>query len=195
MNTCQSADCEAEFDISYIRVHGTGRTDPAELCQSHWNEHLANCFDEGFRVPHAMSPVAVQVRFIACNVRDNTSQVYLTGDDDKGVLRIDTNFCQAELLDQLIRRATFPRPSIHHAFLVALSALGSKPKNVIIHDFDNLSGAYIAAVTVGTRQLPAEISVELKVSDAIALSILCGAPLLVHAKLIEKLASSGGLGA
>ncbi len=82
------------------------------------------------------------------------------------------------------------RPGSHHAMALLLDACGAVLLRVVVEECDN-NEVYYTGVTI---EVGGQIKVlDIRPSDALALSHVCKAPFLVKASLLEETDYAGGL--
>lgn len=183
---CDAEDCSVDASMHFTRVEGQGRASRKALCEMHGERLLGEYWASASRFQMPQGPLRVALQAIVYDSRSAISEVYLTGHDGEGLLRICSGYCEGNILERLARLEKFQRPSTHHAFANTISSLGGELSRVVIHDLDETSNVYYAAIVLRPIQAGDEIMVDLRPSDAITLAQISEVPIMVYPTVLEK---------
>jgi len=138
--------------------------------------------------PRAAGPQEAEVVAVMLDPRTSTPAVVLQGKRDGRRLAMSIGPAEATGIAVPLQGVTPPRPLTHDLFLTMFGRLNVAVDRVVIHDLrDNI---YYATVYLKAGGGPMEL--DARPSDAIALAVRAGAPVLVEDRVFDK---SGGDGA
>jgi hypothetical protein len=89
---------------------------------------------------------------------------------------------EAFAIDRRIKGAQVPRPQTHDLLANVVRAMGGRIKEIRIHDLE--AGTFYATLVI--ERDGAEIEVDSRPSDAIALGVADGVPILVDDAVLER---------
>ncbi len=129
--------------------------------------------------------IEMKVRGIAVDATLKTPAVILTDDEEKRYLPIWIGVAEATAIFIHLNETRMPRPMTHDLLKNVIDAMGAKVVKVIINDIDqNTFFARLFLVPPGGGETV--IEVDSRPSDAIALALRMGAPILVAEKVVIK---------
>jgi len=104
----------------------------------------------------------------------------------QGVVEIFIGPAEAQAITMALNQQVPPRPLTHDLMISILRGLNVRLKEVLIHDLrENTYYAWLHLETGDGH----ELSLDSRPSDAIALALRAGTPILVHARLFRQPAS------
>ena len=109
--------------------------------------------------------------------------VLLRPPGDERVLPIHVDPGQAHAIELQLEGLTFPRPLTHDLFKNVMDAIGCNVVRVEVNDL--VDGTFYARFIVAGSD-KSECAVDARPSDAIALALRCGAPIMVDESVMEK---------
>ena len=134
----------------------------------------------------------VRLALVLYDAGKGSSSTYLQGAEEPAWLRIEAAFTEAARLHHLLTRAgRFVRPVTHRAFLDAVEALGGRLEGLLMDGLYEPAGVFFAKLVLRAIHSSGGVLADVRPSDAIALSPLSGAPIMVRGPV---LAAAEGLG-
>lgn len=136
------------------------------------------------RKEHAMSqsdPLEVEVESIVKSRIHGTNVVVLRTKDHAVVLPIWIGDFEANAIAAILQQRTSQRPMTHDLSLQMLAALGGQVERVLISRLDDKVFYAEIELTLGGQQQ----RVDARPSDALALAVRAGAPILVAREVLE----------
>lgn len=131
--------------------------------------------------------VRMEVRGLMLDPTSNAPVVLLRDEAGEAILPIWIGPFEATAISLVIEHQEVPRPMTHDLFMTALRQLGGEVEKVVITDLKE--GTYFAElhVTKGGESLV----LDARPSDAIALALRAGRPILVRRSVLEKAQAMG----
>jgi hypothetical protein len=127
--------------------------------------------------------IEMKVRGIAVDPTLKQPAVILVDADEKRYLPIWIGVAEATAIFIQLNEQTYPRPMTHDLLKSVIEALGAKVMKVVINDIDQSTFfARIFLVPPGGGDVVLEV--DSRPSDAIALALRVGAPILVAEKVV-----------
>jgi hypothetical protein len=126
--------------------------------------------------------VEMEVKGLALDPSSNMPVVILKDPADGRVLPIWIGLFEANAIALKLEGVDPPRPLTHDLFGGILSALGARLASVEINDLSD--GTYHALLHLFLDE--AEVDVDSRPSDAIALALRAGAPILVRESVLDR---------
>src|SRR5438874_4525034 len=132
--------------------------------------------------PKAMGPQEVEVVAVVMDQATHQPTILLQGKRDKRSLAMTIGLAEATGIAVPLQGATPPRPLTHDLFLTLFGRLKVALTRVVITDLRN--DTYYAMIYLTANG--AEMQLDARPSDAIALAIRAKAPVLVEDRVFEK---------
>mgnify|MGYP005851486563 CR=1 FL=1 len=133
-------------------------------------------------VPKASEAQEIEVLGVTLDPASRTPLVLLRGKQDKRELTMGIGPFEAQAIAIPLQKAKLPRPLTHDLIVHLLAKLKATLKKVVIVDLrQNTYYALLYMDFQGT-----ELTADSRPSDAIALALRVGAPILVEEKVFEK---------
>lgn len=132
--------------------------------------------------PKATGPQEVEVMAVAVDARTQTPTVVLQGKRDKRNFAMAIGFAEATGIAVPLQGVTPPRPLTHDLFLTLFSRLKVTLARVVITDLRD--DIYYATLHLSAGG--AELTLDSRPSDAIALAIRAKVPVLVEDRVFDK---------
>ena len=126
--------------------------------------------------------IRMEVKGLVVDPTTNVPMVVLRGDEESYVLPIWVGVFEANAIALQVERIETPRPMTHDLLRAMIQELGGEVLEVAVTDLRE--STFFAHVVV--RQGERDVTVDARPSDAIALALRTGAPIYVHADVIEK---------
>lgn len=130
--------------------------------------------------------VAFDLELLVYDYRpDEPSQLFLR--EIGGNRRLDCliGVFEAAALQRELDGLTAPRPLTHTAMATIIVALGATLERVIVDAVQQQSRIYEAKLQL--RKLPDTIVVDVRISDAVVLAVICKSPIFVSKQVLSKL--------
>ena len=124
----------------------------------------------------------IEVHVTRVVIYNNELIVLLKGDEDTRVLPIHVDPGQAHAIELHLEGLTFPRPLTHDLMKTVIGHLGGRVDRVVVSDL--IDGTFHARLIL--TQNGNEMDVDARPSDAIALALRCGSPILVEEAVMDK---------
>ena len=128
--------------------------------------------------------IEMKVRGIAVDPTLKTPAVILTDDDEKRYLPIWIGVAEATAIFIQLNDQALPRPMTHDLLKNVIEVLGVKLQKVVINDI--YQSTLFARLFLDTGGPKGVLEVDSRPSDAIALALRAGAPILVAEKVVIK---------
>jgi bifunctional DNase/RNase len=126
--------------------------------------------------------VEMKVRGLTLDPMSNMPIIILRDEEDKRQLPIWVGIFEANAIALELEKISTPRPMTHDLLKNVLEALEARVEKVVINDLrDN---TFFALIHLRVRG--AEVTVDSRPSDAIALALRVGAPLFVAEEVVQK---------
>jgi|CXWL01.1.fsa_nt_gi bifunctional DNase/RNase len=129
----------------------------------------------------------MEVRGLMLDPTSNAPVVLLRDEAGEAILPIWIGPFEATAISLVIERQEVPRPMTHDLFMTVLRQLGGEVEKVVITDLKE--GTFFAELHV-TRGDEALV-LDARPSDAIALALRAGRPILVRRSVLEKAQAIG----
>jgi bifunctional DNase/RNase len=128
----------------------------------------------------------MQIYALTIDPNSKMPVVILRSDDDATVLPIWVGAMEAMAISLVLNKETLPRPLTHDLFVTVLGSLGARVKHIEITDYKE--GIYYAILVL---QSPAGSGrIDCRPSDAIALALRAGAPIMVSEAVLRQCAEN-----
>jgi bifunctional DNase/RNase len=190
---CQSAQCEHRATTHLTRKEG--KVNVIHLCETHSQIHAQEQYDYYYTRIGGGAPsrvgnaVEFDIDYLYYNELQDAphGRYYVALIERGGGRRIGFVVGSAEwfALDFELQKYKSPRPLTYHAFASAIAALGGQVKFVEIDRFHQNNSLYEAKLHI--HQMNANVVVDLRPSDALVLTLVCGVPLLVSNAVLAAL--------
>jgi uncharacterized protein len=139
------------------------------------------------RSAQTASEFQVELELLMYDDKTMKSSIYLRERGGQRLLRIDSGYQEATILNTLLTVVSIPRPLTHHAFLNTIRALGGELVRVLIDDVDNATSVFYSKLVIRTRLALSSVLVDSRPSDAIALALVAEAPIMVSPTAMRKI--------
>jgi bifunctional DNase/RNase len=130
----------------------------------------------------ATTRIRMEVKGLVVDPVTSVPMIILRGEDPAYVLPIWVGVFEANAIALQVERIETPRPMTHDLLRAIIQKLGAEVQEVTVTDLRD--STFYASVHV--RRGDEVVSVDARPSDAIALALRAGAPIFVHAEVIEK---------
>jgi uncharacterized protein len=134
------------------------------------------------------SMVPVEVHCVRFDVLNKIPVVLLKDAEQQRFLPIWIGMFEATQIEIALEKVAVPRPMSHDLMKSILTQFGLELKEV--HIYDIIEGTFHAKLLMGREGEPV-IEVDARPSDAIALSLRMGTPILVSEYIIDEAAITG----
>ena len=128
--------------------------------------------------------VEMQLARIIISENDDQQIIVLKEKDGERHFPIVIGLAEAAAIDRRLKKRTTPRPPTHELLASVIEHLGGKVEKVVINDLRDRT--FFALLHI--RQGDKVAQVDSRPSDAIALGIGHGVPILVDEKVLEAVA-------
>ena len=126
--------------------------------------------------------VEMKVRGLTLDPMSNMPIIILRDEEDKRQLPIWVGIFEANAIALELEKISTPRPMTHDLLKNVLEALEARVEKIVVNDLrDN---TFFALIHLRVRG--AEVTVDSRPSDAIALALRVGAPLFVAEEVVQK---------
>jgi uncharacterized protein len=129
--------------------------------------------------------IEMKVRGIAVDATLKTPAVILTDEEEKRYLPIWIGVAEATAIFIHLNETSMPRPMTHDLLKSVIDSLSAKLVKVVINDIDEKT-FFARLFLLPSGGGDAVIEVDSRPSDAIALALRMGAPILVAEKVVIK---------
>lgn len=126
--------------------------------------------------------VEMKVRGLALDPLSNMPIIILRDEDDKRSLPIWVGIFEANAIALELEKITTPRPMTHDLIKSILEALEARVLKVVVNDLRDNTFFAVIHLQLGD----AELTVDSRPSDAIALALRVGAPIFVEEEVVRK---------
>jgi uncharacterized protein len=124
----------------------------------------------------------IEVRVTRVVIYNNELIVLLKGEGEQRVLPIHVDPGQAHAIELHLEGLTFPRPLTHDLMKTVIDHLEGHLDRVVVTDL--VDGTFHARLFL--LRNGKEVDIDARPSDAIALALRCGAPILVEDEVMAK---------
>ncbi len=122
----------------------------------------------------------VRLVLVLYDEANGQSTIFLRDEAGAAALRIQSGHPEAACLHHILTRpGPFPRPTTHDAFLSSVKALGGTLEKVLLDEIDEPTCVFFAKLVLRPSSASGAVLVDVRPSDAIALSLLSGVPIMV----------------
>jgi bifunctional DNase/RNase len=183
---CERCGRSQTFHITTVG-RGGGLSE-AHLCEGCARPVLTTPYPSAPRPAERPAEVRAEVeRVVICETDDHQ---LLTFREVEGERRLSfvLGIFEATVIDRLLRGLASPRPLTHDAWLASLTALGAGVREVCIRD--RRDDTFYAEVRLSHDGRLARV--EVRPSDALALALSAGAPVLIADRLLAEASAPGG---
>ncbi len=126
--------------------------------------------------------VEMKVRGLALDPLSNMPIIILRDEEDKRSLPIWVGIFEANAIALELEKITTPRPMTHDLIKNILGALDARVLKVAVNDLRDNTFFAVISLQLGD----AELTVDSRPSDAIALALRVGAPIFVDEEVVRK---------
>lgn len=141
--------------------------------------------DAALAAPRTAGPQEVEVLAVSMDPRTQVPTVLLRGKRDRRQLAMSIGVAEATGIALPLQGVTPPRPLTHDLFLTLFGRLKVALTRVVITDLKDDVYYAVLHLTVGAS----EMTLDSRPSDAIALAIRAGVPVLVEDRVFDKTGS------
>ncbi len=134
-------------------------------------------------VSQESDPVSVKVGGVQANTLTHSATVLLYAATERLILPIYIGISEAGAISRYLDGASTPRPMTHDLISNLLDVFDGHLEQVIVSDFRDSN--YLALLVI--RRADKEIRVDARPSDAIAVALKQGVPIVVERKVLEAL--------
>lgn len=129
--------------------------------------------------------VEMRVRGLAVDAGSRQPVVILMDATETRFLPIWIGVFEADAILLALEEIKVPRPATHDLMKVLVERLGAKLDRVVIHALDEKTSTYYANLIL-QRPGQAEMEVDARPSDSVALALRLGAPVFVSEEVLAK---------
>lgn len=130
----------------------------------------------------ATAKIRMEVKGLVVDPVTNVPMVILRGEEESYVLPIWVGVFEANAIALQVERIETPRPMTHDLLRAIIQRLGAEVQEVAVTDLRE--STFYASIVL--RHASGSVTVDARPSDAIALALRTGAPIYVHADVVEK---------
>lgn len=130
--------------------------------------------------------VEMKVRGLAVDAGSRQPVVILMDPTETRFLPIWIGVFEADSILLALEQIKVPRPATHDLMKTLVSTLDATLVRVVIHSLEDKSSTYFANLVLQKQGIPAEIEVDARPSDAIALALRLGAPIFVAEDVLSR---------
>ena len=188
---CIVAGCEKEAVVSVHRAWNHRIGQEARVCADHIDGFLNRYYDMqivGDGTPQTTGGAVVfDVEMVLYDERrDKPCQLSLR--EVGGTRRLDCRVgpFEAAAIQWELERLSTPRPLTDRAMVSVMAALGGRLEHVVVHGF--LPEQHIYEAKLYIRQAKEAVVVDVRISDAVILAVICEVPILVSNEVLAHLA-------
>jgi len=189
---CVSPDCNQHAVIHVMEVNKRTIAREYHLCEQHADDYEPfNTVGEQKDLATAALTGGVapfDIRFIVLFDKHEGQGVYLREISGSRRFNLPVGIFEATSIVSALKRVAIPRPLTHAAIALTIDALGGKLEEVIVEELDH-DQRYHAHLRI--RQGTQLVSVDVRPSDAFALAVVCGVPVLVADRVLRETAGLG----
>lgn len=189
---CNINNCGADAHLHCTLVDERHGSNYRQLCDEHANSLLKSLQSAAPSSSGVAAHLRMSLEIVLYDERTSKSWIYLRECKGQRRLVITSGAYEAGVLDMLLRATSVGRPQTHQAFSTTITQLGGTILSATIDNFDEVTGAFFAKLLVSMRDTGREVVVDLRPSDAIALSLVSAAPLMVSGTAAGKTQLPGG---
>jgi bifunctional DNase/RNase len=194
---CSCPGCEKNVVVRSHPIWKRRLVHEAVYCEEHARAFLANY--DAQKLAREGPPqrwgnaVGFEIELLVCDDRpDKPCQLFLR--EVGGIRRLDCaiGIFEAAALQRELERLSTPRPLTHRAMASVITALGGRLECVLVDKFLAAQRIYEAKLQI--RYAAGAVVVDVRVSDAVVLAVICNVPVFVLeevARLAEQEHSRG----
>lgn len=130
--------------------------------------------------------VEMKVRGLAVDAGSRQPVVILMDPTETRFLPIWIGVFEADSILLALEEIKVPRPATHDLMKSLVQTLDASVARVVIHSLEDKTSTYFAHLVLQKGALPAEIEVDARPSDAIALALRLGAPIFVAEDVLNR---------
>ena len=193
--TCSVPGCNNEVVIHLYRVRNRRLYQQATYCEEHAHSFLADYFTEllaGEGAPsRCQDAVAFDVDLLLLDERPNKPCQFSLREVG-GTRRLDcgTGIFEVSALQRELERLSMPRPLTHRAMASLVTALGGRLDRVLVDKF--LASQRIYEAKLHIHQATSTVVVDVRISDAVVLAVICEVPIFVSDQVLAGLSQTPG---
>ena len=139
------------------------------------------------RLPHMNPMVEVELARIIINETSDQQYIWVREKNGSREFPIVISIWEAMAIDRFVKEQETARPLTHELLHSTIGALGGEVSRV---EVTQLKGGTFYANLVLARN-GAEVAVDARPSDAIAIAVRSGSPLYVHEDVIDEVSAPG----
>ena len=124
----------------------------------------------------------MKVKGVALEPLSNMPMIILLDEEDKRSLPIWVGLFEANAIALELEKISPPRPMTHDLIKKILESLDARVQRVVVNDVRENTFYAVIHLRLG----PADITVDSRPSDAIALALRVGAPIFVEEEVVDK---------
>jgi len=126
--------------------------------------------------------VPMSIKGLMLDPVSNSPIVVLKDDDEKFFLPIWVGIFEANAIALQLENVSTPRPMTHDLIKNILESLDARVQKIVVNDLRDNTFYAVIHLRLGS----ADITVDSRPSDAIALALRVGAPILVEEEVVQK---------
>jgi uncharacterized protein len=129
--------------------------------------------------------VEMEISRVVINEMDERQYVYLKETKGSRIFPIVIGFFEARAIDIKLKSVEYPRPMTHDLLALTIQKMGGKLEKIVVNDLSE--GTFFAKLIV--RRDGAEVAIDARPSDALALSVRAEVPVFVEEKVLDQVTS------
>lgn len=130
--------------------------------------------------------VEMRVRGLAVDAGSRQPVVILMDPTETRFLPIWIGVFEADAILLALEEIKVPRPATHDLMKSIIESLDAKLLRVVVHALEDKSSTYFAHLILQRAGIPAELEVDARPSDSIALALRLGAPIFVAEDVLAR---------
>jgi bifunctional DNase/RNase len=188
---CSSPGCQQKVVVRSNPVWKRRLVHLAMYCEEHARVFLAN-YDAEKLAGEGPSQrwgeaVGFDIELLLCDDRpDKPCQLFLREVGGNRGLDCGIGIFEAASLQRELERLSTPRPLTHRAMVLLMAALGGRLERVVVDKLLPTQRIYEAKLHVS--QATETVVVDVRISDAIILAVICEVPIFVSNEVLARLA-------
>jgi bifunctional DNase/RNase len=188
--TCSVSGCTTTPTVHIQRASNRRLVEEGAYCGQHIEDFLTHYYSlqrVGDGTPRShREGVAFDVEVVLYDGRPDTNSLFFLREVGGG-RRLDcaTGPFEVWALYVKLARLQAPRPLTHSAMASVITALGGRLDFVVIDSFRPVERVYEAKLHI--QQINATIVVDVRISDAVILAVLCDVPIFVSSEVLRLL--------
>jgi bifunctional DNase/RNase len=186
---CDYPECGRDCAICIIEVACRRCVNKRGLCREHGKSFLSlppyepgdadigNDLDQSFK--------SVDIESLLFDYTGYHGEVSLRGVNIRRPIRIHLGYFEILNVFYYVGEHSAPRPLTHMALASVIASLGGSLQDVVLDEFDQQARYFLAKLRI--QQSQKQVVVDVRPSDAIALALYCGVPILVSEHILRIL--------